>query len=85
MQDSLTFFKGMMLEHSVENPPERVGVFTLQEVRLVTDYIGKSFYRHYKAHQYCFSRRQPVVQSKRMLVVETPLTPPPLSSAAFVS
>mmetsp|Transcript_32297 Transcript_32297/g.74649 ORF Transcript_32297/g.74649 Transcript_32297/m.74649 type:complete len:137 (+) Transcript_32297:161-571(+) len=42
MHASLAFFKGKMLEHSVENPPERVGVFTLQEVRLVTDYIGKT-------------------------------------------
>mmetsp|Transcript_13051 Transcript_13051/g.22980 ORF Transcript_13051/g.22980 Transcript_13051/m.22980 type:complete len:179 (+) Transcript_13051:143-679(+) len=85
MQESLAFFKERMLEHSVESPPERVGVFTLQEVRLVTDYIGKSFYRHYKAHQYCFSRRQPVVQSKRVLTVETPPVPPPLASATVLS
>lgn len=81
MQQSLAFFKTQVLEHSVEAPPDRVAVFSLQEVRLLTEFVATTFYRHYKAYQLCFTRRQPTEQREKVLQVESPFCPPPLEAA----
>ena len=41
----------------------------------------RSFYRHFKAHEYCFSNKRGVARSTRAIVVETPCAFPPLEEA----
>ena len=79
-EESMEFFQEQIMNHSVD-APERgmVGVFSLPEVEKLTNFVGKTFYRAYTAYKLCFSTRQPVEHTVRHIVVETPLTPPPLA------
>lgn len=80
LPQSLEFFKEKVLEHSVDDPPQRAAVFELDDVRLITDFFGKTFFRHFKAYRYVFLHRQRVERRTKQLFVESPLTPPPLDS-----
>ena len=81
-EDSLAFFKGRVLAHSVEAPAEgRAGVFSLGDVKVMVAFVGKTFYRNFSAYRLCFTTRQPVEAAIRLLAVETPLAPPPLDQA----
>lgn len=48
MEKSWEYFKALVLAHAVQRPPHSVGVFTLKEVQLITDYALNTYYRHFK-------------------------------------
>lgn len=50
-------FKEWMLQHSVQRPPFSVGVFSLEEMKLIVDWMLESYYRHYKLYMYAFTDR----------------------------
>lgn len=48
MEKSWDYFKALLLAHAVQRPPHSVGVFTLKEAQLITDFALNSYYRHFK-------------------------------------
>jgi hypothetical protein len=76
---SLEFFKQRVLAHAVESPAEgRAGVFSLSDAKLMVGFVGKTFYRNFRAYKLCFTTRQETESATRFLAVETPMIPNPL-------
>lgn len=82
--DSYSFFQGLVLQHSFERPPESVKVFTKEQVRSISDYMSKTFFRHYLAYEVAFTREQELHRLPLDVVVETPMVSLPLSKAKEV-
>eukprot|EP00803_Ostreobium_quekettii_P005148 evm.model.scf_283.5 EVM.evm.TU.scf_283.5 scf_283:47447-48247(+) len=80
---SFSRLKETLIRHSVDRPPFSVGLFTLQQVRKITDWMLDTYYRHYKLYQYAFGDRVTLnfdtthVGSR----VEAPLPIPPLADS----
>ena len=54
MANSLALLKNLLLKHSVHRPPYSVGVFTLKELQLVTEYMVQTYYKHYNLYQFVY-------------------------------
>ena len=58
LNHSFTYFKSLLVGHSVDRPPWSVQVFSLEDVKLITEYVTNTYYRHYKLYNYAFNKRQ---------------------------
>ena len=54
-QASYDLFKGLLLKHSIERSPWSIAVFTLDEVKAMTDYVLVTFLRHYSMYLHIFN------------------------------
>eukprot|EP00698_Gefionella_okellyi_P006271 TRINITY_DN15657_c0_g1_i1.p1 TRINITY_DN15657_c0_g1~~TRINITY_DN15657_c0_g1_i1.p1 ORF type:complete len:271 (+),score=44.44 TRINITY_DN15657_c0_g1_i1:52-864(+) len=76
------YFKDLLVRHCVQRPPYSVALYSVEEAKLITDYITDTYYRHYKLYQYMFARK------RELTVTQTDLVPlsvapklPPLAEA----
>eukprot|EP00164_Ancoracysta_twista_P002556 GFYU01003404.1.p1 GENE.GFYU01003404.1~~GFYU01003404.1.p1 ORF type:complete len:261 (-),score=84.73 GFYU01003404.1:659-1441(-) len=81
METSFENFKSVLLTHSVHRPPFSVGVFSLQDVKLITDYVVDTYFRHYKLYKYTFVKRNIMNLTTKKSLVQAPPLFPPLSEA----
>jgi len=44
----------LLLRHSVPRPPWSVGVFSANDLKVLTDYVVNTFFRHFKLYQYVY-------------------------------
>eukprot|EP00638_Chattonella_subsalsa_P010435 CAMPEP_0117756488 /NCGR_PEP_ID=MMETSP0947-20121206/14113_1 /TAXON_ID=44440 /ORGANISM="Chattonella subsalsa, Strain CCMP2191" /LENGTH=122 /DNA_ID=CAMNT_0005576095 /DNA_START=444 /DNA_END=812 /DNA_ORIENTATION=- len=63
------------------NHIDSVRLFELPQLNSITEFVSTCFYRNFRAYQMCFNEVQESYVDTRSLVVETPLTPPPLELA----
>merc|ERR1712046_530809 len=78
------FFKQKILQHSVEDEDKGcVRVFTVQDIKAITEFVTKSFYRHYKSYQYSAKEVQETEVVVKEVIVETPLPPAALSDGGW--
>eukprot|EP00928_Gymnodinium_smaydae_P015696 TRINITY_DN15812_c0_g1_i1.p1 TRINITY_DN15812_c0_g1~~TRINITY_DN15812_c0_g1_i1.p1 ORF type:complete len:323 (+),score=98.59 TRINITY_DN15812_c0_g1_i1:90-971(+) len=54
VDQAFEFFQSWLLKHSVERPPWSVGIFVLDDIRAITDYVHSTFFRHYRLYMYAF-------------------------------
>jgi hypothetical protein len=54
--DGFKVFEGLMHSHSVHRPPYSAAVFSIEDVKAISDYMLLSFFRHYKLYQYSFCK-----------------------------
>jgi len=52
---SWDYLKSLLLAHSVQRPPYSVGIFTLAEVQLITEFALAYYYAHFKLYRYAFT------------------------------
>ncbi|TPX62028.1 hypothetical protein SpCBS45565_g07101 [Spizellomyces sp. 'palustris'] len=52
-----TFFKDVLLHHSVHRPPYSQKVFSLAEVKAITEYAVNTYFRHYLMYKYAFTKK----------------------------
>ena len=83
LEKSLANLKDLLLRHSIHRPPYSVGIFTLQELEAIVEYMAETYYRHYKLYQFTFVSevRTNVLQTHPSDVVEVAGVPPSLSDA----
>lgn len=43
LDQSLLYFKELLLLHAVQRPPYSVGIFSLKDVTLITDYVNRTY------------------------------------------
>ena len=79
LNNNFDHFRGLVMLH-VTPKPGCEPLLSLEDVKQVTSFITKSFYRHYAAYSVVFCERQQVQDMPRNAVVETPMRPPPLSA-----
>lgn len=46
-EKAFAMFKELLLRHSVQRPPHSLAVFTLDDVKVINDYVQDSFFRFY--------------------------------------
>ena len=82
--DAYAYFKSLMLQHSLECPPDKFKVYNKLQMRSLTDFMAMTFFRHYLAYELAFTRDQELRRLPLNVVVETPLRPVPLSKGQEV-
>ena len=82
MKTSFVAFKELVLSHAVERPPHSSGIFEVDDVARIIEYMLNSYFRHYNLYRYIFTKKMQVtlVQSSPHSL-EVPKTVPPLSEA----
>ncbi|CEM09086.1 unnamed protein product [Vitrella brassicaformis CCMP3155] len=85
VDEAFKVFQESMLHHSLEAPPNSLGVFSVPEAKLLTKFATDTYFKHYKLYQYClvYPRELEVVEME--LEVEKPFPPPPLADAVEVT
>ncbi|XP_072043900.1 cilia- and flagella-associated protein 119-like isoform X2 [Amphiura filiformis] len=69
------YFKELVLCHAVKRPPWSVNQFSPHQVKLITDYVLNTYFRHMKLYKYVFT---PMVRlDLSMSYLGMPPTPPP--------
>ena len=58
MTASFERFKDLLLKHSVHRPPRSMAIFSLADVKAVTDYALKTFFRHYSFYEFVLLPRE---------------------------
>ena len=80
--DSFRLLKQLMLLHSCERPPWSSGVYTLDDVAKITDYVVENYYRHLKLYKYVFTAEDRMdIRQVGVCGVEDVPALPPLSQA----
>ncbi|KAK9814229.1 hypothetical protein WJX72_002602 [[Myrmecia] bisecta] len=80
---SFAHFKDLLLRHAVQRPPYSIGLFSVAEVKALTDWMLDSYFAHYKLYQYAFTDRVTMTVTSRHPgdIVEAPPQLPPLAEA----
>lgn len=69
------YFKELVLCHAVKRPPWSVDQFSPNQVKLITDYVLNTYFRHMKLYKYVFT---PMVRlDLSMCYMGMPVTPAP--------
>jgi hypothetical protein len=76
MCECFKFLQGLVLCHSVQRPPFSIELFNLDQARHVTQYVIKTYFRHFKLYKYVFT---PDVSLDLVIgYPNAPLTPEPI-------
>ncbi|UPR02499.1 hypothetical protein HOP50_10g58250 [Chloropicon primus] len=77
VENSLSLLKDLLLKHSVHRPPYSVGVFTLKELQLITEYMIETYYKHYNLYQFVYVKEfcMTAMQTHPCDSIETPQLP----------
>ncbi|CAD7957163.1 unnamed protein product [Amoebophrya sp. A120] len=54
MSESYELFRHLLLKHSCHRPPFSSGIFNLNDVKAISDYVLDTFFRHYKMYKYVY-------------------------------
>eukprot|EP00403_Amphidinium_massartii_P039206 CAMPEP_0178437616 /NCGR_PEP_ID=MMETSP0689_2-20121128/35106_1 /TAXON_ID=160604 /ORGANISM="Amphidinium massartii, Strain CS-259" /LENGTH=281 /DNA_ID=CAMNT_0020059867 /DNA_START=62 /DNA_END=904 /DNA_ORIENTATION=+ len=78
-------FEKLMLQHmkieSGEQKDVEVGVFSANEVKMLTDFAAETFFKHYHLYAYCINFTQEVQTLRYCMPFHTPLQPLDLMDA----
>jgi hypothetical protein len=83
LQTAFKHCNRLLLEHSIDRPPRSVGIFSLEDMRCVSDWFTSKYFVHFSLYQYVFNP-QPVLSFKAKLprdAIETPPEIAPLQQA----
>lgn len=60
-ETSFELFKNLLLKHSVQRSPYSIAVFTLAEVKTITDFALTTLYAHYSLYEFAFTPHSDLV------------------------
>ncbi|XP_033628141.1 coiled-coil domain-containing protein 189-like [Asterias rubens] len=55
LEQTYSYFKEMVLCHAVKRPPWSINLFSPDQVKIITEYILNTYFRHYKLYKYVFT------------------------------
>lgn len=84
LERTCKFFKEQLMLYSIQRPPYSIGLFTLQDVNRITEYVTDTYFRHYNMYKYAFTKRTVMDLSSLDSWTELPLTWSALSSGLSV-
>lgn len=76
-------FKRFVIIHSLAGVEGSVQLFTAEDVALISAFVTRSYFMHYRLYQYAAAHDQERDQHSTLLFVNTPADPPPLASAVM--
>ncbi len=56
-EQALELFNNLLIRHGVSRPPYSVMLFSLQQVKIITDYVLSTYFKHYKMYKYAFTKK----------------------------
>lgn len=56
-EQALELFNNLIVRHGVTRPPYSMALFSLAQVKSLTDYVLGSYFKHYKMYKYAFTKR----------------------------
>jgi len=74
-------FQRLLLNHSVNDPPQRLAIFGGAEARRLTDYTSGTLFKHFLLYQFCARCERDVETLRFSVEVERPILPPSLANA----
>ena len=78
LKDTIEEFYRLLLHHSANRPPYSIGVFTTDQVKLITDYVLNTYFKHFKFYKYVYTKRvQLDITIQYPGIPETPQPPTP--------
>merc|ERR1719213_1403610 len=54
--ETFDLLRMQLLRHSVPRPPWSIAVFSANDLKVLTDYVVNTFFRHFKLYQYVYVR-----------------------------
>lgn len=57
MQETFVYFRELLLRHCVQRPPFSTNLFSLSQVKAVTDYVLSTYFKHFKMYKFTFTER----------------------------
>lgn len=57
LQDDFVYFRDLVLRHSVQRPPFSRSIFSMAQVKAITDYVLSTYFKHYKMYKFVFTQR----------------------------
>ena len=57
LKETIEEFYRLLLHHSANRPPYSIGVFTTDQVKLITDYVLSTYFKHFKFYKYVYTKR----------------------------
>lgn len=57
LQETFQFFKDLLLKHSVNRPPYSTCLYSIAQVKDITEYVLKTYFKHFKLYKYVFTKR----------------------------
>ncbi|XP_014787665.1 cilia- and flagella-associated protein 119 isoform X2 [Octopus bimaculoides] len=55
MEETFTYFKDLLICHSVCRPPHSTELFSVKDVRKIACYMTNTYFRHFKLYKYVFT------------------------------
>lgn len=74
-------FERLILQHAGDDPPRRLGIFKNSEVKLLTDFVSATLFKHFLLYQYCVNFDREVQMLRFEMRVEKPNPPLDLTIA----
>ena len=57
LQDTFVYFRELLLRHCVQRPPFSKNLYSLSEVKDITDYVLSTYFKHFKMYKFAFTER----------------------------
>lgn len=57
MEEVFNFFKDSLACHTVKRPPFCIKLFDISETKLITDYVIRTYFQHFKLYKYAFTSK----------------------------
>lgn len=74
-------FQKLLLQHAVESPPDRLGIFKVSEAKLLTDFATSTLFKHFLLYQFCVNFEREAQTLRFVESINCPLDVPDLTLA----
>ena len=75
LRETFQYFKELLLRHSINRPPYSTSLFTIAQVRDITEYVLNTYFKHFKLYKYAFTKR--VQMNLKLSYVGVEVSPEP--------
>ena len=73
MSESFEYFKALLVRHSVFRPPYSTCLYSMKQVKAITEYVLSTYFKHFKLYKYAFTKK--VVLDLKLSYPGIPETP----------
>lgn len=73
MSETFDYFKALLVRHSVFRPPYSTSLYSMAQVKAITEYVLSTYFKHFKLYKYCFTKK--VVLDLKLSYPGLPETP----------
>jgi len=54
VEHAFDVFQDWLLRHGVQRPPQSIGIYSFEEVKLITEHVHNTFFRYYDLYMYVY-------------------------------